>query len=280
MRKYFELVKFPHTVFALPFALVSMLVAADGFPSLRTFLWILAAMVFARTMAMTFNRIVDLDFDRENPRAAIRPTVTGEVSIPPAWTLWTVCSVGFFLSAWMLNWTCFYLSPLVWIVLNGYSLTKRFTNWTHLFLGLALGLSPLGAWVAVTGRIAWEPIPLGLAVIAWVAGFDIIYALQDEEIDRKLGLHSLVAGFGPRRALGISRLLHLASFLLLLLFGWALGLGTFYFVGVVLVGAALAIEQSLVSAEDRSRIGAAFFTSNGFVSLALLAATCLDVFLA
>lgn len=280
MRKYFELVKFPHTVFALPFALVSMLIAADGFPDLRIFLWILAAMVFARTMAMTFNRIVDLDFDRANPRAAVRPTVTGEVSILQAWTLWTLCSIGLFLSAWMLNWMCFYLSPLVWIVLNGYSLTKRFTNWTHLFLGLALGLSPLGAWVAVTGRIDWAPIPLSLAVIAWVAGFDIIYALQDEEIDRKLGLHSLVAGFGARRALIVSRALHLMCFLLLLLFGWTLELGTFYFVGVAIVGAALAIEQSLVSPEDRSRIGAAFFTANGFVSLALLAATCLDIFLA
>lgn len=279
MWKYLELVKFAHTVFALPFALVSMLVAAGGFPSLRTFLWILAAMVAARTMAMTFNRIVDLEFDRANPRAAVRPTVTGEVSLPQAWTLWVLCNAVFFLSAFMLNRLCLYLSPVVWVVLNGYSLTKRFTNWTHLFLGLALGLSPLGAWVAVTGRIEWAPVPLSIAVIAWVAGFDIIYALQDEEIDRRLGLHSLVAGLGARKALVISRLFHALSFSFLLLFGWMQGLGTFYFLGVVAAGIALAVEQSLVSAEDRSRVGAAFFTANGFVSLALLAATCLDVFL-
>jgi 4-hydroxybenzoate polyprenyltransferase len=279
MRKYLELVKFPHTVFALPFALMSMLVAADGLPSGWVFFWILVAMVFARTMAMTFNRIVDVDLDRLNPRAWNRPTVTGEVSLRNAWILWCVTGCGFFASAWMLNTTCFWLSPAVWVVLNGYSLTKRFTVWTHLFLGLALGLAPLGAWVAVTGRIAWQPVPLGIAVLLWVAGFDIIYALQDEEIDRRLGTHSLVAGMGAAKALLVSRLFHLSSFLILLGFGYMLELGLFYFSGAVVAGAALSIEQSLVSVEDRSRVGAAFFTANGFVSLTLLAATWLDVFL-
>jgi 4-hydroxybenzoate polyprenyltransferase len=280
MKKYLELVKFSHTVFALPFALISMLIAAEGLPAWRVFGWILLAMVSARTMAMTFNRIADLDLDRQNPRAATRPTVTGEVPLPAAWALWGICSLLFFASAFMLNRVCLYLSPVVWVVLNGYSLSKRFTHWPHLFLGLALGLAPLGAWVAVTGSIDWQPIPLGLAVLFWVAGFDIIYALQDEEVDRKTGVRSLITGLGPRQALGVSRLFHLLCVLLLAVFGWAVELGVWYFAGVAIVALTLLVEQSLVSAEDRSRINAAFFTANGFVGLALLFATGLDVWLA
>jgi len=277
MRKYLELVKFPHTVFAMPFALISMLVAAHGFPSLRIFFWIMVAMVFARTMAMTFNRIVDVDFDRQNPRAANRPTVTGEVSLRNAWILWGTTSLGFFIAAWMLNTACFLLSPMVGVVLNGYSLMKRFSCWTHVLLGLALGLAPLGAWVAVTGTIEWQPLPLGLAVLFWVAGFDIIYALQDEEIDKRLGLHSLVTGLGARKALVVSRLFHTLAVLILIGFGRLLNLGGFFFSGVAVSAVALAVEQSLVSAENRSRIGAAFFTANGVVSLSLLLATWLDL---
>ena len=277
VRSYAELVKFSHTVFALPFALVAMLVAAGGLPPLRTAVWILAATVSARTMAMAFNRIADVRFDRENPRTAGRPSVTGEVPIANAWVLWGVSTAGFFLSAWMLNPLCLALAPVVWAVLNGYSLTKRFTNWTHLFLGLALGLAPLGAWAAVTGSLDWRPIPLGLAVLFWVAGFDVLYSLQDEEVDRRQGLRSLAVALGAARALWVSRLFHVLTVPILVLFGAATELGFPFYIGVGVVAVALAVEQSLVSAEDRSRMNAAFFTANGFVSLSLLAATCVDL---
>ncbi len=278
IHKYLELVKFPHTLFALPFAMISMLVAAGGLPSLWVFTWILAAMVCTRTMAMTFNRIADLNFDRQNPRAAQRPTVTGEVTLRSAWILWLGCSIGLILSAGMLNRLCLLLSPVVWLVLNGYSLAKRFTHWTHVWLGLALGLAPLGAWVAVTGKIEWYPAPLGLAVLFWVAGFDIIYSLQDEEVDHHLGLHSLVIRFGAAGALLLSRLFHLMALLLFVGFGILMQLGIPFFVGTGIVGVALIIEQSLVTPEDRSRVNAAFFTANGFVSLVLLAATLVDIY--
>lgn len=279
IRKYLELVKFTHTVFALPFALTAMLIAAGGVPEGRIFLWILVAMVCARTMAMTFNRIVDVRFDAQNPRTANRPTVTGEVSLPSAWALWGVCSFVFFLAAYQLNPACLALSPLVWLVLNGYSLCKRVTRWTHLVLGAALGLAPFGAWTAVTGRIEWAPVPLCLAVMFWTAGFDILYALQDEEVDHRLGLHSVVTAFGARGAILISRIFHLTAVAVLVLFGWNLGLGMYYHLGVALAGAILLLEQSMVSADDRSRVGIAFMNANAAVSLTLFAAACLDVFL-
>ena len=279
IQKYLELVKFPHTIFALPFALISMFIAAEGLPSLWILCWILVAMVSARTMAMTFNRIMDIDYDRLNPRALQRPTVTGEVSLRAAWMLWLCCSLGLFVSAGMLNRLCLILSPVVWLTLNGYSLAKRFTHWTHLWLGLSLGLAPLGAWVAVTGRIEWYPIPLGIAVVLWVAGFDIIYSLQDEEVDHHLGLHSLVTRFGAKEALLLSRFFHAVAFSLFVGFGMLMGLGLAFFVGTGVVGLALLIEQSLVSPDDRSRINAAFFTANGFVSLVLLAATVVDIYM-
>jgi 4-hydroxybenzoate polyprenyltransferase len=278
IRDYLELVKFAHTLFALPFALAAMLVAAQGLPSGWVLGWILAAMVFARTMAMTFNRLMDLEFDSRNPRTQERPLVTGKVSVRSAWVLWGACSAGLYVSAWMLNPACLALSPVVWGLLNGYSFAKRFTAWTHLWLGLALGLAPLGAWVAVTGQIEWQPIPLGLAVVLWVAGFDIIYSLQDEVVDHRLGLHSLVVRLGPAKALVLSRLFHAGTVLMLYAFGLLLGLGHFYDGGVGLIAAALVIEQSLVSHRDRSHINAAFFTANGFISLILLAAVCLDLF--
>lgn len=279
IRKYLDLVKFSHTLFALPFALISMLAAAQGLPGVWILFWILIAMVCARTMAMTFNRIVDRDFDSRNPRTVLRPTVTGEVSIQAAWMLWLCCSLGLVVSAGMLNRLCLVLSPVVWLVLNGYSLAKRFTHWTHIWLGLSLGLAPLGAWVAVTGRLEWYPIPLGLAVLFWVAGFDIIYSLQDEEVDHHLGLHSLVIRYGARKALLLSRLFHLMALLLFIGFGILMGLGTIFFLGTGITAVTLVVEQSLVTPEDRSKINAAFFTANGFVSLVLLAAAALDIYL-
>ncbi|KXK38002.1 MAG: 4-hydroxybenzoate octaprenyltransferase [Candidatus Hinthialibacteria bacterium OLB16] len=277
MRKYLELVKFSHTIFALPFAVISMLAAADGWPSGRILGWILVAMVCARTMAMTFNRIMDREIDALNPRTATRPLVTGDISMAQAWWLWGFTSLGFFLAAWSLNPLCLVLSPIVWLVLNGYSLSKRFTAWTHLLLGLSLGLAPLGAWVAVTGRMDWHPIPLSLAVILWVAGFDIIYSLQDEDIDKKLGLNSIVVRYGAAGGLILSRIFHFLAVILFLWFGLIQDFGTIYFLGIAVVAATLVAEHHLVSPEDRSKINAAFFTANGIVSLVLLAATCLDL---
>ncbi|MCA9450402.1 MAG: UbiA family prenyltransferase, partial [Candidatus Omnitrophica bacterium] len=181
---------------------------------------------------------------------------------------------------WMLNPACLMLCPLVWAILNGYSFCKRFTGWTHLVLGLALGLAPFGAWVAVTGRIEWAPVPLCLAVLFWVAGFDILYALQDEEVDRNLGLNSLVTRMGPSRAILVSRVFHLLTVLVLIAFGRMLDLGLFYFIGVGVVAVILVIEQAMVSAEDRSKVGIAFMNANAVISLTLFFATCLDVFLA
>jgi 4-hydroxybenzoate polyprenyltransferase len=280
IRKYLELVKFAHTLFALPFALMAMLVAGRGLPGWWTSFWILMAMVSARSMAMTFNRLLDIRYDQQNPRTWNRPLITGAVTVKQAWLFWGIWSVLFFLSASQLNPLCLGLAPLVWLVLNGYSYGKRFTNWTHLWLGLSLGLAPLGAWVAVTGKVAWAPVPLGLGVLFWVAGFDVIYSLQDEAVDRKLGLHSLVIRLGPVNALILSRIFHLVSLMFFIVFGIGSELGSFFFSGVGIVALTLLYEQSLVSAEDRSRINTAFFTANGFISLLLLLATGLDLLLA
>ena len=275
-----DLVKFSHTVFAL--AICADFDADRGGRiaiGLGSIAWILVAMVSARTMAMTFNRIVDVQFDAKNPRTANRPTVTGEVTMGSAWALWGFSTFGLFLSAAMLNRVCLVLCPTVWLVLNGYSLCKRYTAWTHLVLGLSLGLAPFGAWVAVTGAIEWAPVPLCLAVMFWVAGFDILYALQDEEIDKSLGLSSLVTRYGPRGAIFISRILHFLTVLVLVAFGRMLDLGLYYFAGVGLVALILILEQSMVSADDRSKVGIVFMNANAAISITLLIATCLDLFL-
>lgn len=275
---YMDLVKFAHSVFALPFALISLFVATDGRPGWWVFGWVVVAMVAARTAAMTFNRLVDRYQDAHNPRTQGRPSVTGAVSPRESGLLCFASCAVFVLAAWMLNPLCLSLSPIVLIVLLFYSFTKRFTNWPHVFLGLALGLAPLGAWVAGTGELALQPIPLGLAVLFWVAGFDIIYSMQDEKFDRKFGIGSLVVGIGAGPALWVSRVFHLLTLVFLVVFREMTPLGDWFTIGVIVVSVALVIEQMLVSPTNRTRINMAFFTANGFVGIALLVFALVDVY--
>lgn len=272
-----EMIQFEHTIFALPFALMGAVLAARGVPEGRALGWILGAMVGARSAAMTFNRLVDRDFDARNPRTAQRPLVTGRLSTRFA-VLFLAVSVGLFvLSAWMLNPLAFALSFPVLFLILGYSYAKRFTSIAHFFLGAALGCAPLGAWIAVRGRIEWPPVILGLAVLLWTAGFDIIYACQDEEFDRSQGLRSIPARWGTARALRLARLLHVGMLGCLLLVGRIAGLGAVFYAGVGATGLMLAYEHSLVGPQDLSRVNRAFFTVNGCVSIFLFAMTLGDL---
>ena len=277
-RNYLELVKFSHTIFALPFALASMLVAAGGWPEARIFWWIVAAMVTARTAAMGFNRIVDREIDARNPRTQGRELPAGKVSLKGAIGLVLISSLLFFWAAWQINLLAFLLSPLTLATLFFYSFCKRFTSLSHFVLGLCLGIAPVGAWVAVTGRIEWAPCFLCAAVIAWVAGFDMIYATMDAEFDRAAGLHSMVTQLGVGRALGLARGLHATFLALLLAFGWAGGLGALYFGAVALIGAFIVYEHLLVRPDDLRRVNAAFFTVNGAISVFFLVAVALSTF--
>ena len=272
-----EMIKFEHTVFALPFALISALVAAGDLPEWRVVGWVLIAMVGARSAAMTFNRIADAKIDAANPRTASRVLPTGLVSIGAAW-LFTIASAGLLiLAAYMLNPLAFALSPIALAAIAGYSYSKRFTSFSHLWLGLCLGIAPVGAWIAVTGHIGFPSLVLSAAVILWTAGFDIIYSLQDIKFDRQTGLFSLPAGIGPARALLISRLFHAAMVGLLTWFGALAAFGAVYYAGVAFVAAFLIYEQSLVSPKDITRVNTAFFTLNGCVSVALLIFVAVEV---
>lgn len=274
-----EMIKFQHTVFALPFALMGMLVASHGYPGWSTLGWILVAMVGARSSAMTFNRIVDRSIDSRNPRTSSRALPASLVSVAQAWVFLAVTTGLLIVAAWRLNTLALSLSPAALVVLWGYSLTKRFTKWSHAVLGLALGIAPVGAWIAVRGRIDLAPVCLCLCVLFWVAGFDVIYSLQDIEHDKREGLHSIPSRWGPARGLAASRVMHLFSAILLAGFGVLSGLGTIYYVGCVLSAGLLAYEHSLVSARDYSRVNAAFFTVNGSLSIGMLAFTALSVYL-
>lgn len=274
-----EMIKFEHTVFALPFALTSALIAAHGLPSWQTLGWILAAMVGARSAAMAFNRIADFRLDAANPRTAGRALPAGIVSVSAAW-LFTVASAGLLvLAAYMLNPLAFALSPVALAVVLGYSYSKRFTSLSHLWLGLSLGIAPVGAWIAVKGEIGLPSLVLSFAVMLWTAGFDIIYSLQDVDFDRKMGLFSLPARIGAAKALTMSRLFHAGMIAALICFGRITGRGIIYYSGVALVALFLIYEQSLVSANDISRVNTAFFTVNGCVSIVFALFVALDVYL-
>lgn len=271
------MIKFEHTVFALPFALISAIVAAGGLPPWRVVGWTLAAMVGARSAAMAFNRIADARLDAANPRTASRAIPGGLVSMAAAWAL-TAASGGLLvIAAWMLNPLAFALSPVALAVVLTYSYSKRFTSLSHLWLGICLGIAPVGAWIAVTGEIGFPSMVLSAAVALWTAGFDIIYALQDLEFDRRTGLFSLPARIGPGPALTVSRLFHSAMVGLLVWFGLLCGLGSVYFAGTAFVALFLIYEQSLVSPGDIRRVNTAFFTMNGCVSVALLGFAAVDV---
>jgi 4-hydroxybenzoate polyprenyltransferase len=269
-----EMIKFEHSVFALPFALTGALLAArwthHGWPSLRQILWIIVAMVAARSAAMTMNRIVDLRYDRENPRTQQRALPTGALTLQFAWFFTLSAVAAFFLAAWQLNSLALELAPLAIAILFFYSFTKRFTNWSHLFLGFALGISPAAAWIAVTGGLDLRMLILCAAVTLWVGGFDVLYACQDIEYDQRAGLYSVPKRFGIAKALLIARGMHIAvvAFLAWLAFGFNLPWPAW--AGIVVVASLLGYEHSLVKANDLSKLDAAFFAVNGYISMSFL----------
>jgi len=264
------MIKFEHTLFALPFAFLGAVLAAEGLPTWWQILWITAAMAGARSAAMTFNRIADKEIDAENPRTAKRELPSGKLSVRFAWVFLLVSIAIFETAAYMLNWLTFALSPIALISVLGYSYAKRFTAFAHLLLGWALAISPTAAWIAVRGTIDSEiPMLLSLLVLMWTAGFDVMYACQDYEFDRKVGLHSIPARFGIRNSLWIARLFHFQAFILLLLLYVVTGLGWLALIGVLAVGALLVYQHTLVRPTDLSRMNAAFFTTNAFVSVIL-----------
>ena len=272
-----ELVALPHTIFALPFALMGMLLGAAGWPTIGKLVWIILAMVGARTTAMSFNRIADRRYDAENPRTRGRPLPSGRLGV--AWAVGVLissCAV-FLIACWALGPVCLALSPLALAIILGYSLTKRFTWGSHLFLGLSLAIAPAGAWVAVAGPLSLVPVLLSFAVICWTAGFDILYACHDVEFDRSRRLHSIPARFGIRTALKISAALHLLMVVALIGMAILAGLGAPFFAGLTLTAAVLVYEHRIVRADDLSRLDLAFFTLNGWISVSLLLATVLDL---
>lgn len=267
------MIKFSHSVFALPFALTSATLAAEGGMVWEKVLWILVAMVGARSAAMGFNRLADQALDAQNPRTSARELPSGRLSRREAWLFVILSGSAFVLGAAMLNPLCLALSPLALGIVFGYSFTKRFTALSHLFLGLALAVAPVGAWLALRGRFDVPPLVLGLAVLSWVAGFDTIYACQDVDFDRAKGLHSLPARLGVGRALLAARGLHATAVGLLLFLYWLAPLHAVYLGGVAGVAVLLVYEHSLVRAEDLSRVNAAFFTVNGWIAVFYFAAT-------
>ncbi|HEY4817790.1 MAG TPA: UbiA-like polyprenyltransferase [Candidatus Acidoferrum sp.] len=274
IRVVLEMIKFEHSVFALPFALTGALLAArlsrHGWPTLWQVVWIVVAMVAARSAAMTINRIVDLRYDRANPRTSKRALATGDLSVSFAW-LFTIIAVGVFLvAAWQLNRLALELAPVALAVLFFYSFTKRFTNWSHLFLGFALGISPAAAWIAVTGGLDVRILILCAAVTLWVGGFDVLYACQDVDYDRSAGLFSIPKRFGIARALLIARAMHVGVVVLLLWLAASFALPWPAWAGIAVVAALLGYEHSLVKADDLSKLDAAFFAVNGYISLLFL----------
>jgi len=279
-RDTLSMIRFSHSVFALPFALFALFLAAEGWPDGRVLLWVLVAMVAARSAAMGMNRLADRRLDAANPRTAKRELVTGALSVRFVALFTAACALVFVFAAWMLNDVALLLSPVVLLVLFGYSFLKRFTAFAHFGVGLALGLSPLGAWIAVRGTDWGDlriPLALGLGVLFWVTGFDVIYACQDAEVDRELGLHSIPAKLGVPRALQVAALLHVLCILAFAAVAPLAGLGWLYLGAVGLAAALLVVEHGIVSPTDLSRVNAAFFTMNGIVALILGAAGIVDV---
>ena len=271
IRTTLVMIKFEHSVFALPFALTGALLAARfagrGWPEWRQIGWIVVAMIGARSAAMTMNRIADLEYDRRNPRTAGRPLVTGALTLQFAWIFTLLSSAMLVFAAWKLNMLAFLLSPVALAALFLYSYTKRFTTYSHLVLGFCLGIAPAAAWIAVTGSLDWRMLLLCAAVTLWVAGFDVLYALQDVEFDRGAGLHSIPERFGVARALLMARAMHVFVVALLAWLAWSFQLAWPAWAGVAAVAGLLVYEQSLVAADDLSRLDAAFFTTNGFISI-------------
>jgi 4-hydroxybenzoate polyprenyltransferase len=273
LSRFLRLIRFSHTIFALPFALGALVVAANGLPSARTLLLVLVCMVSARTAAMLFNRFVDWSLDQRNPRTASRHLL---LSKPAIGALLVLSSALFLAAAAAINRLTFVLSPIALAIVFFYSLTKRFTAATHFFLGLALAISPIGAWIAQRGELDLAPIVLAIGVICWVAGFDLIYATQDFEFDRREGIRSLVVTMGIARTLRVAQLLHVLMLTMLIGFGFAANLGPIYFLAMPVVAVALVYEHRSARSLDVAGINRAFFQSNAFVSAVFLVVVCLD----
>jgi 4-hydroxybenzoate polyprenyltransferase len=273
IRTVLEMIKFEHSVFALPFALVGALLAAragGALPTVRQILWIVVAMVGARSAAMTLNRLADMEYDRRNPRTANRALPAGELSIGFAWMFTAVSSAVLVLAAWQLNPLALKLSPLALAILFFYSYTKRFTAWSHFVLGFCLGISPAAAWIAIRGSLDWRMLILCAAVTLWVGGFDVLYACQDVEFDKAAGLFSIPRKLGISRALEIARGMHVVMVILLAWLAWSFHLAWPAWVGIGVVAALLAYEHSLLKPNDLSKMNAAFFNVNGYISLLFL----------
>ncbi len=279
LRTILEMIKFEHSVFALPFALTGALLAAryatisgttPGWPSWRQIVWIVVAMVGARSFAMTMNRIIDLRYDRANPRTRTRALATGALSVGFAWTFAVVAAAVLVIAAWQLNSLALELSPVALAVLFFYSYTKRFTSWSHLVLGFCLGMSPAAAWIAIAGSLDARMLILCAAVTLWVGGFDVLYACQDIEYDKSANLFSVPKRFGVAKALAIARAMHILMIALLAWLAWSFHLPWPAWAGIVVVAGLLAYEHSLVSPTDLTRMNAAFFTVNGYISLLFL----------
>ena len=266
-------VRFSHTIFAMPFALGSMVVAAHGLPAPRTILLIVVAMVFARTAAMLFNRLADWQLDQRNPRTAARHTLVTRGS---AIAGCAVSSLGFVATSWAINPLCFALSPVALAIVFFYSFTKRFTHAAQFFLGLALAVAPVGAWLAVTGSFASPPLILALAVVLWLAGFDTIYATQDYEVDKREGLKSMVVWLGIPGALRAAQLLHAGTWFALAAFGWSAGLGPVYWLGLAAILALLIHEHRTARSLDVDAINAAFFNANAWIGVIFVLTIFID----
>ena len=277
LRTTLEMIRVTHTIFALPFAILAAVIAADGWPNVATLGKIFLAMVSARSAAMAQNRLVDREIDAANPRTASRAIPAGALSVGYVRAFLAVSVAVFLVAAASLNRLTLLLAPVALAIFFLYSYTKRFTALCHLVLGLCLAMAPVGAWIAVRGSFDWQPIVLGLAVLFWTAGFDVIYALQDEEHDRLAGIHSIPARVGAEPALAISALFHGVMVALLVVFWRAIGGGWLFAAGIAVTAAALVYQHAIVRPGDLSRINAAFFTANGFVSVALAACGIADV---
>ncbi len=270
-----DMIKFKHTIFALPFMLMGAFLGHGGVPGPVVLFWVILAMAAARTCAMGFNRIVDADFDTANPRTAERAIPAGQVRRGEAWIMVILSGLLFFGACYQLNLLTFLLSPIFLGISLLYSYTKRFTSLCHLFLGLSLACSPLGGFIAVKGIVDGYPWVLSLGVLFWVTGFDMVYACLDADFDRKMGLHSLPASLGRRNSFILAALFHLAAFVFFLLTGFVSGLNAVYYIGLAITGGALFYQHLIVKPADLSRIGMSFFTMNSVVSLTLFISTWL-----
>lgn len=276
---YLRMIKISHSVFALPFAFTGALLAASGVPTLHQIVWIALAMVGARSGAMGLNRIIDRNIDKANPRTEGREIPSGKIKVFDAAVFTAISFALMVFSAYQLNMLCFWLSPVAIGILFLYSYTKRFTWLSHFFLGLAISGAPLGAWIAVRGTFDIEILPLCFGVVFWLAGFDVLYALQDIDFDKRKGLHSIPQRFGVRRSLALAKMFHLVTVSMLVMTGLIFELGLPYWIGVIMVSGMLLYEHSLVKHDDLSRLNMAFFNMNGYISITVFVFTFMSVML-